>query len=166
MKGIRLLAVFGLLLCAHLAPAQKPGVGCIDKSIRLQADEIKHHYTDQGFAVYRDAMVNMESQTPFPVMVQLERNQMYQIVFVGHPAVYRIKMELFDGNDTKLDEQFAIRSKGQPNYVLYTFVPQRSDTYLLTFTQKLKNEDMCGSLCILKIDTKGKPRQIIPFVAQ
>ena len=156
---ITLLALF--ISCNTFA--QKPSVGCIDKSIRLQADEIKHHYTDQGFKVYRDAMVNMESQEPFPVMVSLEAGHMYQVVFVGHPAVYRIKMEVYDGSDNKIDQQFVMRSKGQSNYLLYNFVPERTDMYLFTFMQKLKNESMCGSLCIMKLESDGKKVVIRPF---
>lgn len=74
-----------------------------------------------------------------------------------------MKMEVFDGNDRKIDERFASRSREQPNYILYTFVPERSDTYLFTFMQKLKNEHMCGSLCVLKLKADKKVSEIKPY---
>ena len=163
MRKTVFFATLIALFASFTAIAQRPTVGCIDKSIRLQADEIKHHYTDQGFAVYRDAMVNMESMTPMPVMVEMQKGYLYQIVFVGHSAVSRIKMEVFDGGDHKVDEKFVMRNRQQPNYLIYTFSPQRSDTYLFTFMQKLKNENMCGSLCILKMDSNKKQAEIKPF---
>jgi hypothetical protein len=160
--------VFLLAVASFTAPytpvaAQKPSVGCIDKSIRLQADEIKHFYTEQGMVVLRDAMINMESMVPFPVMAEFRKGERYQIVFVGHQAVQRMKMEVFDGNDNRIEERFTYRSRQQPNYIIYNFAPERTDTYLFTFMQKLKNENMCGSLCILKLDANKQLTEIKPY---
>lgn len=159
--------VFFVLLSLGFLPqysvAQKPSVGCIDKSIRLQADEIKRFYTDQGLVVMRDAMINMSSMEVFPVMAELQRGQMYLIVFVGHPAVQRMKMEIYDGADNKITEQFTFRNRQQPNYIIYNLVPDRTDGYLLTFMQRLKNENMCGSVCILKVDSNRPFTEIKPF---
>lgn len=152
-----------LLTLQQPAAAQRPSVGCIDKSIRLQADEIKQFYTAQGFVVMRDAMINMSSMEPFPVMTELQRGQMYMIVFVGHQAVQRLKMEIFDAGDNKIAEQFAYRNRQQPNYLIYNLVPERTDAYLFTLMQKLKNEDMCGSLCIMKLKPEQRTTEIRPY---
>jgi hypothetical protein len=135
-----------------------PPVGCVDPSMRLQADGIKQHFTAQGFKVYRDAMINMESMVPFPVMVQLNRGQLYQIIFVGHPAATNHKIVLYDGADNKIDEKFITRHHGndKTNYIIYSIVPERTDMYMFTFMTRLKNEHMCGSVCIVAADpSKG-----------
>lgn len=161
-KSLLLLAALSLPV-SFAAIAQKPSVGCIDKSIRLQADEIKHFYTDQGLVVYRDAMINMESMQPFPIMADMQKGQLYMIVFVGHAAVQRMKLEMYDGNDQKLEEKFMFRNRQQPNYIIYSFSPPRSDSYLMTFMQKLKNENMCGSICIMKVPASKQGAEIKPY---
>ena len=143
--------------------AQQAAVGCMDKNVRLQADEIKQHYTAQGFTVYRDAMLNMQSDEEFPVVMSMAKGQLYEIIFVGIPAEWKMKMEVFDGADKKVDEQFVMRSRQQPNYIIYTFTPQQSDNYMFTFLQKLKHERMCGSVTILKLKSDVKPAIIKPY---
>ena len=143
-------------------------VGCIDAIIRAQAVDIRDHYTSQGFIVYRDAMINMSSMEPFPIMVQLSRGQLYQIIFVGQSAATNHKMVLYDGADNKIDEKFISRSKStgtEPtNYLIYEFVPDRTDMYLLTFMSRLKNKSFCGSVCIVAADRSKGKIQYKPFV--
>ena len=147
--------------CGGLSAQKKnsgPVVGCIDPNLRLQADAIKQHYVSQGFKVYRDAMVNMSSQETFPIVVQLTGGQLYQIIYVGQQAAANHKMVIYDGADNKLVERPPNRNGEEwTNYIIYEFVPERSDVYLLTFMTKLKNKDFCGSVCILEADrSKGK----------
>lgn len=133
-------------------------VGCIDPTIRAQADAIKQHYVSQGFSVYRDAMINMSSMQPFPIMVQLVHGYFYQIIFVGQSAATNHKMVIYDGADNKIDEKFVFRKQDgdQNNYIIYEFAPERTDMYMLTFMTRLKNKDFCGSVCIVAIDrSKG-----------
>ena len=162
-----LLHIFTLTLLAFatgeqaFAQKKNPGqVGCIDPNLRLQADAIKQHYVAQGFKVYRDAMVNMFSMETFPIVVQLTGGQLYQIIYTGQQAAANHKMVIYDGADKKLDEK-AVTHKGEEwaNYILYEFVPERTDMYLLTFVTKLKHKDFCGSVCILEADrSKGNIR--------
>ena len=169
--------VFYLIACVMLAvssgitvQAQKKApvqpVGCVDPTIRAQADAIKQHYTSQGFTVYRDAMINMESMVPFPVVVQLMRGQLYQIIFVGHPAASTNRMTIYDGGDNKLDEKFVSRrhDKDATNYIIYQFVPERTDAYLFEFMTRLKNESMCGSVCIIAADRSKQQIEYKPYM--
>lgn len=158
MKRSYLFALLLCLLIPALADAQraKPSVGCIDRSIRLQADEIKQHYTNQGFTVFRDAMLNMESMTPSPVMVEMKKGELYQIIFVGSTEAVRMNLSLFDGNDNKLEDRFVYKNRQQPNYIIIPFSPERTDTYLIALMQKWKNKELCGSLCIVRMGSTGK----------
>lgn len=163
---ILMASVSGPVYAQKRAPEQP--VGCVDPTLRAQADEIKQHYTSQGFVVFRDAMINMSSMEPFPVVVQLNRGHLYQIVFVGQAAATNHKLVVYDGADHQIDERFVSRSRGldanQTNFIIYEFVPERTDMYMLTFMSRLKNKDFCGSVCILTADqTKGK-LEYKPFV--
>jgi hypothetical protein len=168
--AVLLLAFFSLsLTLSYTARAQKEprqSVGCIDPTLRLQADAIKQHYIGQGFKVYRDAMINMESMVPFPIMVQLAQGHLYEIIFVGNPAATNHKMIMYDSNDRKVDEKFISRRHGDEasNYIIYEFVPERTDTYLFEFMTRLKNKEMCGSVCILAVDASKGQVKYTPYV--
>ncbi|PZF74108.1 hypothetical protein [Taibaiella soli] len=142
---------------------QKASIGCIDGAIRQQAQEMKDHYLKQGFEVFRDAMISMSSQEPYPVIVQLQKGMFYQVIFVGNALDSKLKMELLDGHDNKLDEKTAERNREQPNYISYSFTPEQSDTYMFLLMQKLKNKDMCGSFTILQLKSDKKNATVTPY---
>jgi hypothetical protein len=171
----RSIITASVMMCsAFAATAQQKGeprqaVGCQDPVLRSQADDIKKHFTAQGFTVYRDAMINMESMVPFPVMVQFQRGQLYEIIFVGQQAATNHRMVIYDGSDHKVDEKFVFKrgnSKDVTNYMVYEFVPERSDTYLLEFMTRLKNKEFCGSLCIVAVDRSKGEVKYTPYVAE
>ncbi len=168
MKKIFLLALTLFLLCPAFAQReqQRQPVGCVDPALRLQADAIKQHFTAQGFKVYRDAMINMESMTPFPIMVQLAQGHLYQIVFVGNPRATTHRMTMYDGNDRKVDEKFISRHHGEEasNYIIYEFVPDHTDMFMFEFMTRLKNENFCGSVCILAADGSKGQVKYTPYV--
>ena len=147
------IAIALLSACSFLAHAQKsapPKVGCMDAQIRLQADEIKQHFLAQGMEVFRDAMIGMESQIPYPVMINLQRGQLYQIIYVAHPQATRMFLDIYDGQDRKMKEIMQSFGRGQPTYISFSFVPETSDMYMFVARQKWKDNDMCGSFTILK----------------
>ena len=163
MKQLVLFSFLLAFIASFTTIAQRPNVGCMDKNIRLQADEIKQHYTAQGFVVYRDAMLNMESQVPSSVIVELEKGEMYQIIYVGTPEVYRMNLEMFDQSENKLLERFVFKNRQQPNYILVNFIPERTDAYLFSMQQKLKNRRMCGSFCILRMGPDKRKALVTPY---
>lgn len=148
-----------LFACALFAAAFSPSLkaqtagsrlGCRDAVVRQQAEEIKQHYLSQGFELLRDAMITMNSQEPFPVTIQLNRGSLYQIVFVANKDAQRLKMEVYNSADELLGERTGL--KDQPNYLIYTFSPERTDMYFLSIMQRLKSkEGLCGSLFILRL---------------
>jgi len=155
----KLIAVFILLFTFVFSSRaqQQPNVGCLDKVIKLQAEDLKQTFMKQDMIVYRDAMMGMESQTPFPVAVQLMKGQLYEFIFVGSKESSKITMELFDGDDKKLEQRTSAATSSNPNgnYIIYSFIPDKTDLYLIVLTQKLKNKTMCGSFTIMQ---KGQPK--------
>jgi hypothetical protein len=162
-----LLVLFALFAgnTAFAQKEQRQPVGCIDPTIRLQADAIKQHYVSQGFKVYRDAMINMESMVPFPIMVQLAKGHLYEIIFVGNPAATNHKMMVYDSNDRKFDEKFVTKHHDDEatNYIIYEFVPEQTDAYVFEFMTRLKNKEMCGSVCILAADASKGQVKYTPY---
>ena len=127
----------------------QPNVGCIDKGLLLFADDVKRGLEKQGMSIYRDAMINMESDTPFPVMVKFDKGHVYQLLFVGNQEAAKAMMELFDGDDNKIGSQ-TVTKNSTPRYIIYGFTPMTTDTYLIMLSQRMKNKSMCGSFTILE----------------
>lgn len=151
------------------APAEpRQSVGCQDPVLRAQAVDIKKHYSEQGFKVLQDAMINMESMVPFPIMAQLQRGQLYEIIFVGQQAATNHRMVMYDGDNRKVDEKFVFKKSGVDvtNYIIYEFIPERTDLYLFEFMTRLKNKEFCGSVCIVAADRSKGEIKYTPFTGQ
>jgi len=153
MRLTSLLAI-AFITFTGKAVAQNANIGCIDKAVRMQAEELKASFTTHGMEVYKDANVSMESGRPYPVAVQLNKGVMYQMIFVGNQRAKDIRLELFDGDDKKLGEKLT--RKMDPNYIIYSFIPEKTDMYLVVLSQQLKNETMCSSFTIVRPPTANK----------
>lgn len=141
-----ILCIAALFLSPVLSYSQQ--IGCVDKSMRVQAEQTKHAFKVQGMEVYKDAMLTMEPKTPYPIAVQLQQNEVYQFVFIG-VAGADLQLELYDGTDKKLSEK-TLRGK-EGNYMIYSFKPERPDLYLVVLTQKMKGrKEACASFTIMK----------------
>ncbi len=149
------------LFSFNAAFAQQPEIGCMDKAIRLQSEQIKQDFKAQGMEVYKDAMISMESRQPFPIAVKLEKGQMYQIVFVGNKDASRYDFELFDGQDNKIDER-TLKTPLLSNYIVYSFIPERTDVYLMVLTHRYRSKTFCNSFTIMQ---KSKPKPKPPVEA-
>ncbi len=148
MRTIVFIASFLFLLTD--AYAQQARVGCVNKSMRVQAEQMKHDFKAQGMEVYKDAMLSMAPGQPAPIAIQLTEKQLYQFILVGDGNASKIYFELYDGKDNKLAEK-TIKKGDNTNFIIYSFVPQKSDIYLVVLTQKVKGKaDVCGSFTIMQ----------------
>ena len=155
MKKLVLALTFGLFTALPLL-AQQSRIGCMDKAIRIQAEQAKQDFMKQGLKVYKEAMISMESNEAFPIAVQLNKGELYQIVYVGSMSASKISFELMDGSDVKIDER-VLNKPVEANAIVYSFIPEKTDMYLLMLKQKTKKAT-CGSIAIMQKDDK-KPAE-------
>lgn len=127
---------------------EQPNIGCIDKAVKLQAEDVKQGFIKQGMTVYRDAMINMESQTPFPIEVKLVQGHLYEFLYIGNSDA-NTKLELYDGDDQNIGTRSLAKGES-PGYIIYSFTPSKTDMYLLMLSQKLRHDTMCGSFTIME----------------
>lgn len=127
--------------------AQK--VGCNDRAIRLQSEQIKVGLKAQGMTVYRDAMIGMTSQEAYPIAVQLDKGKMYQMIYVGNNMASKISFDLIDDEGKKLDSR-VLNDPSQTNYLVYSFIPEKSGIYVVGLTQKIRKQAICGSFSIME----------------
>lgn len=148
MRTISLIVT--LILLTVQADAQQPRIGCVNKSMRVQAEQMKHDFKAQGMEVYKDAMLGMSPGQPAPIALQLTEKQLYQFILIGDANASKIYFELYDGQDNKLAEK-TIKKGDDTNFIIYSFMPQKSDIYLVVLTQKIKGKaDVCGSFTIMQ----------------
>lgn len=150
-KYIFVAIIFSCLtVCHHVAVAQiLPSLGCNDKSIRLQAEQIKQDFKAQGQEIFKDAMINMESRQPTPIAVHLKKGVLYQMVFIGSKEANRLNFEVYDGEDKKIDER-VMKHPAITNFVIYSFVPEKTDLYLVILSQIKGTKNLCGSFTIMQ----------------
>ena len=56
----------------------------------------------------------------------------------------------------KLDEKI-IKNPAENNTIIYSFVPEQTDLYLIILSQKWKTKSMCGSFTIMQKADKSVP---------
>lgn len=147
---MRFISFFAFIVfCSSTtAIAQQAVIGCIDKPIRMQAEDLKLGFTKHGMETFKDANISMESGQPYPVAVQLNKGVMYQMIFVGSQLASDITLELFDGDDKKIGKKE--QKKNDPNYIIFSFIPEKTDVYLVVLSQRLKKQTLCSSFTILQ----------------
>ena len=151
----KILSILGIGFCiATTAFAQQPAVGCMDRAIRIQAEQAKQNFIKQGMKVYKEAMIGMEPNEPYPIAVQLTQGQLYQVVFVGSLSATKIRFELLDGKDKTIDQKVLDRPV-ENNMIIYSFVPEKTDMYMLMLTQKVRKQT-CGSIAIFEKADKAE----------
>jgi hypothetical protein len=145
----KLISAIALVAISYTAQAQEqPRIGCMDRAIRIQAEQIKQGFIKQGLNVYKDAMLNMTSKEEYQIAVQLTKGQIYQMVYIGSRQSSKITFDLYQGRN-RIDHK-VLNSPEESNQIVYSFIPEKSDLYLVVLTQKQKNRDICGSFTIMQ----------------
>lgn len=138
-----------------------PALGCNDGSIRLQAEQMKQDFKSQGLEVYKDAMIDMESRQPSPIAVQLTKGVLYQMIYIGSKESKKVSFELYDGEDRRIEEK-SLKNPSASNFMVYSFVPEKTDLYLVILTQIKGTQNVCGSFTIMQPASKPKQQYNLP----
>jgi hypothetical protein len=153
----KLFLLIGLSLIAGAAHAQL-SVGCMDQAMRSQAEQIKRDFKAQGFVSIKDMMLNMKSRESAGVPLIMDKGKLYQLVFIGSQEASAIDFELYDGAKFSLDHRH-LDKPAETNLLIYSFTPEKNDTFVVSLTQNLKNKTSCGSFTVLRQDEVPQPQQ-------
>lgn len=146
-----------LISAASISYAQQTRVGCMDKDIRVQVEQIKHDFKAQNMEVYKDAMLSMTPKEPSAIGVQLNKGKLYQFIYVCSKSATKAYFELYDGSQKKIGDK-TIASPSDKNYLIYSFIPATTDVYLIVLNQKTKgtsflkggSNEVCGGFSIMQ----------------
>ena len=129
---------------------------CNDPAIKSQVDSLKALYAKDGFTVFREASITMESEYEMPVIVPLQQGSWYQFVFIGEPTSRLYEVRMFDYNEKQVVYQKKMWGDVDGNIISYSYIPQFSEFHMIKPVQvnKKKKKNLCGYVMLLK---KQKP---------
>ena len=128
---------------------------CNSPSIKNQVDSLKSLYAKDGFTVFKEASITMESEYEMPVIVPLKQGEWYQFVFVGEPTSRLYEVRMFDWNEKQVIYQKKMWGDVDGNIISYSYMPQFSEFHMIKPVQvnKQRKKNLCGYVMLLK---KGK----------
>ena len=125
---------------------------CNSPSIKNQVDSLKSLYAKDGFVVFKEASITMESEYEMPVIVPLKQGEWYQFVFVGEPTSRLYEVRMFDWNEKQVIYQKKMWGDVDGNIISYSYMPQFSEFHMIKPVQvnKQKKKNLCGYVMLLK----------------
>lgn len=151
--------LFVLMLSISLAiAAQKDDViriqPCSDSMIMHEIDSLKNFYSNNGFALLKEATITMQSQFELPVIVPLNEGNWYQFIFIGDYSSQLYEVRMYDW-----DEKMVVYQKKQwgdvdGNIISYSYVPKFSEYHMMKPVQVNKHKkNLCG--CVMLFVKRG-----------
>ena len=125
---------------------------CNNLFIKGQVDSLKSLYAKDGFVVFKEASITMESEYEMPVIVPLKQGEWYQFVFVGEPTSRLYEVRMFDWNEKQVIYQKKMWGDVDGNIISYNYMPQFSEFHMIKPVQvnKQKKKNLCGYVMLLK----------------
>lgn len=146
----------GLSLITTTADAQL-SVGCMDMAMRAQAEQIKRDFRKVEFVPIKDMMLNMKSKEPVGITLIMEKGKLYQLIYIGSKEAVSLHFGLYDGAKFLIDER-KLDKPGENNQLIYSFTPEKNDTFVVSLTQTLKTKTTCGSFTVMR--QEGSPGRL------
>jgi len=125
---------------------------CNSPSIKNQVDSLKSLYSKDGFVVFKEASITMESEYEMPVIVPLKQGEWYQFIFVGEPTSRLYEVRMFDWNEKQVIYQKKMWGEIDGNIISYSYMPQFSEFHMIKPVQvnKQRKKNLCGYVMLLK----------------
>jgi hypothetical protein len=131
---------------------------CNDSLISVQVDSLKKIYGSQGFEVFREASIKMESEYEMPVVLQLQERIMYQIVFIGEYTSKLYEVRMYDWDEKMVTYQKKQWGDVDGNVISFNYIPKFTEFHMIKPVQvnKKKKKGLCGYVMIFHKVRAGK----------
>ena len=125
---------------------------CRNDGIKHQVDSLKALYAKDGYVVLKEASVSMESEYEMPVIVPMQKDGIYQFVFVGEPTSKLYEVRMYDWSEKQVVYQKKMWGDVDGNIISYGYQPQFSEFHMIKPVQvnKHKKKGLCGYVMLLK----------------
>ena len=129
---------------------------CNNEGIKLQVDSLKQLYSKDGFVVWKEASITMESEYEMPVVVPLTQGSWYQFVFIGEPTSRLYEVRMYDWSEKQVVYKKHMWGDVDGNVISYSYIPKFSEFHLMKPVQvnKKQKKNLCGYVMLFK---KTKP---------
>jgi hypothetical protein len=124
---------------------------CNDTSIKRQADSLRQLYARDGFKVLKETSMAMESEYEMPIIVPLQQNTSYQIVFIGEITSKLYEVRMYDYDEKMVSYQKKQWGDVDGNIISFTYTPKFSELHMIKPVQvnKKKKKAICGYVMLL-----------------
>jgi len=154
MKNVKILFFLCLLFAGSALQAQNVIrlQECNNLSIKQQADSLKQLYARDGFQVFKEASITMESEYEMPVVVQLQERALYQVVFIGDITSKLYEVRMYDWDEKQVAYQKKQWGDIDGNIIAFPYRPQFTEFHMIKPVQvnKQKKKGLCGYVMLLK----------------
>jgi hypothetical protein len=125
---------------------------CEDSQISRQVDSLKKLYSNDGFALLKEASITMESEFEMPVVVPLTQGSLYQFVFIGEQTSRLYEVRMYDWNERQVVFQQKRWGDVDGNVISYLYQPRFSEFHMIKPVQvnKQKKKNLCGYVMLFK----------------
>ncbi|HEU4471846.1 MAG TPA: hypothetical protein VFR58_12215 [Flavisolibacter sp.] len=124
---------------------------CNDTAILRQADSIRQFFSKQGYDVYKEASIMMESEYEMPVIAPLNERTSYQIIFIGDYSSKLYEVRMYDWDEKMVTYQKKMWDEIDGNIISFAYVPKFSEFHMIKPVQvnKKKKKNLCGYVMLL-----------------
>ena len=125
---------------------------CSNDMINRQVDSLKKIYGNDGYALVKEASINMESEFEMPVIVPLTEGTWYQFVFIGDYTSRLYEVRMYDWEERQVIFRQKKWGDVDGNVISYTYIPKISEFHMMKPVQvnKEKKKNLCGYVMLFK----------------
>jgi len=145
-----------IVLCFASKPAFSQQVirqqSCDVSMYKQQIDSLKTLFTNNGFALVREASMTMESEYEMPIILQMQEGSLYHFVFIGEPTSKLYEVRMYDWNERQVAYQKKMWGDIDGNIINFAYTPQFTEYHMIKPVQvnKQKKKGLCGYVMLLK----------------
>lgn len=124
---------------------------CDGNPYQSTVDSLKKVYSNQGFAVLREASMTMESEYEMPIILPMTQGTLYQFIFIGDPGSRLYEVRMFDWSEKQVVYKKNQWGDVDGNIISYPYIPKFTEYHMIKPVQINKNKKkLCGYVMLLK----------------
>ena len=124
---------------------------CEGNLYQQEVDSLKEHYATQGYSVFREASMTMESEYEMPIVLPMTQGVWYQFIFIGDPTSRLYEVRMYDYTEKQVIYKKNMWGDVDGNIISFNYIPQSSEYHMIKPVQVNKNKKkMCGYVMLLK----------------
>jgi hypothetical protein len=151
---LRTLLITEMILATHLGLQAQEVLrpeACDSTPYKMQIDSLKTYFKAMGFAVLREASMQMQSEYEMPIVVPMHQGSLYEFIFIGDPSSRLYEVRMFDWNEKQVIYRKKMWGDVDGNIISYAYTPQFTEYHMIKPVQVNKTKKkLCGYVLLLK----------------